>query len=207
MNVRSNDEENTREELEQNQSQIQWNQRICSRITPLGKVRAGVHSFYPHTRTGTQTWAVLRKLKEPPSRGQHPAPLGIAPPPTQHSWSLWAGHFSAQKPFMTPLSLWTKANFTICSSLPFQTFLKHSLKQHKPRPQAHPILHQSLNMPTHFLCGALAHVFCLVDYSHHHSLSLSSPKASSLIQPFFLEHLWPPPNYISCCFGACPDLV
>ena len=111
----SNDEETPGKNLNKINPEVQWSQRICSRITPLGKARAGVHSFYPHTRTGTQTWVVLRKLKEPQ---QGPAPSTTWPwclHPLSTALRLWAGHFSAQKPFMTPLSLWTKANFTICS--------------------------------------------------------------------------------------------
>ena len=122
----SNDEETPGKNLNKINPEVQWNQKICSRITPLGKARTGVHSFYPHTRTGTQTWVVLRKLKEP-SRGQHPAPLGLGA--STHSARLWGAE---QVTSLLRNLLWLPSAFgqkpisQSALSLPFQTFLKHS---------------------------------------------------------------------------------
>ena len=146
-----------------------------------------MHSFYPHTRTGTQTWVVLRKLKEPQ---QGPAPSTTWP---------WCLH-----PLNTAEAL---SRSLLCSETfhdspqpldksQFHNLLLDSLSRlfsniltgnsNKPRPQAHPILHHSLNMPT--LVWSLGSCFLSRGLPHSPFFVLVLPQSFIFDTTFFLEH-------------------
>lgn len=112
---------------------------------------------------------------------------------------------------MTPLSLWTRAIFTICSQPPFPASSHTLLLEIASNSmlQAHQIIDCFLNMPCTFVAPWFA-VFLLSGLPPHHS-RFSFLKGSSSIPSFFLKHSLTSPtstgNLISPCFGASPDVV
>lgn len=123
--------------------------------------------------------------------GQEPAPSWLRNRPLSLHFSawLWAGHFSAQKPLMTPLSLWTKASFTICSQPPCPASSPALLLETASNvmPLVHQVSCRFLNIPCAFIEPWFP-VFLLSGLSPHCWLPSSSLNGSSLIPTFFLKH-------------------
>lgn len=122
-------------------------------------------------------------------RSQHPAGSGTGPSPPHLSTQLQAGPFSAQKPLMTPLSLWTKASFTICSQPPCPASSHTHLLEiaSNMMPWAHQVICRFLNTPCAFVEPWFLAVL-LSGLSPHRCLSFSSLNRSSLIATSSLKH-------------------
>lgn len=123
--------------------------------------------------------------------GPEPAPswLRNRPQSPHLSTQLQAGPFSAQKPLMTPLSLWTKASFTICSQPPCPASSHTHLLEiaSNMMPWAHQVICRFLNTPCAFVEPWFLAVL-LSGLSPHRCLSFSSLNRSSLIATSSLKH-------------------
>lgn len=191
MNAWSNDEEKPGKDLNEIDPEGQWNQMICSRIAQLGRARAGVHNFYPHTRTGIRTWVVWRKLKAPraSASSQNNSEQASVPPSPQHSSENLNRSLLRSETFHDSSQSLDKSQFHSLLSASLSSLFSNTLtgNSNNSRPQAHQILYHFLNTP----CACVDPWFMFsfpLDCPTHRSLSVSSLKGSSSIPTFFLEH-------------------
>lgn len=111
---------------------------------------------------------MLRTLKASRAGASTHDSSGTGPGPSTSSTRLQTGHFSAQRPFMIPLSLWTKANFTICSQPPFPDSSSHTFLLEiasNSMPQAQQIIYCFRNI-AHTLLESCFMIFLLSGLPH-----------------------------------------
>ena len=112
--------------------------------------------------------------------------LALVPPPTQHSSEALSRSLLCSETFYDSPQPLDKSQFHNLFLASLSRLFSNILtgNSNKLRPQAHPILHHVLNSPR--TCVEPWFMFSLsVDSPTPHSLSLSSLKVSSLIQPSF----------------------